>query len=206
LSDLEVERGRLIAEAEALLGSLPDLPPSQLGYEKFPYMRAHGYWTRIANLVKDAAEWLSIHAGQPTAFASKPWLLLQLSGDTRAARGWPISDVERDLKFVRATLAACGGKNSSAPDATPIHGLASSPTVWRVPRSDQDRIARAARRQLVVMPILQKKHWSRAKWATQAGVGKNCVYEYLEGRRTLRTKNSVALAEELGLPPQDLPE
>jgi hypothetical protein len=64
----------------------------------------------------------------------------------------------------------------------------------------------AANRQAVVMPILNQKGWSRGKWATQAGVGKNCVYDYLAGKRRLSDPNRSAMADELGLAPQDLPK
>jgi len=56
------------------------------------------------------------------------------------------------------------------------------------------------------MPILASKRWKRGKWATKAGVGKNSVYEYLDGRRTLSDENRKAMAEALGLEPTDLPE
>jgi hypothetical protein len=66
--------------------------------------------------------------------------------------------------------------------------------------------SRAAARQAVVMPILASKRWKRGRWATKAGVGKNSVYEYLDGRRTLTDENRKAMAEALGLEPTDLPE
>jgi hypothetical protein len=56
------------------------------------------------------------------------------------------------------------------------------------------------------MPILASKRWKRGRWATEAGVGKNSVYEYLDGRRTLTDENRKAMAEVLGLKPTDLPE
>jgi len=65
---------------------------------------------------------------------------------------------------------------------------------------------RSARRSAVVLPILRGKKWSRGRWATQAGVGKNSVYEYLSGKRKLGIENRQALAEELGLQPQELPD
>jgi len=64
----------------------------------------------------------------------------------------------------------------------------------------------AAKRRSVVMPILKLKRWTRGKWATKSGVGKNCVYEYLDGKRNPGDKNRKAMAEELGLEPTDLPE
>jgi len=65
---------------------------------------------------------------------------------------------------------------------------------------------RAERRRAVVEPILNEKRWSRSKLAAQAGIGKNSVYEYLTGKRTLSAENRRALAEELGLKPEELPE
>ena len=56
------------------------------------------------------------------------------------------------------------------------------------------------------MPILKSKRWTRGKWATVAGVGKNSVYEYLEGKRSLSVANRQAMAEALGLTSEDLPD
>jgi hypothetical protein len=56
------------------------------------------------------------------------------------------------------------------------------------------------------MPILDQKRWRRGRWATEAGVGKNGVYEYLAGKRNLTNENRRALAEVLGLKPEDLPQ
>lgn len=66
---------------------------------------------------------------------------------------------------------------------------------------------RAARRQAVVMPILRDKGWSRGHLVTGAGVGKNTVYKYLDGTRaTITDKNRNAIADVLGLPPEQLPD
>jgi plasmid maintenance system antidote protein VapI len=56
------------------------------------------------------------------------------------------------------------------------------------------------------MPILDRKRWKRGRWATEAGVGKNCVYDYLAGKRNLTDDNRDAMAEALGLKPEELPE
>jgi hypothetical protein len=61
------------------------------------------------------------------------------------------------------------------------------------------------RRRAVVDPILKAKRWTVNKWGTQAGVGKNCPYEYLSGRRNLSDANLLALAQVLGLKAEDLP-
>jgi hypothetical protein len=65
---------------------------------------------------------------------------------------------------------------------------------------------RAARRQAVVIPILKKKRWKRGRLATEAAVAKNSVYEYLDGKRArISDENRKALAEALGLMPENLP-
>jgi hypothetical protein len=65
---------------------------------------------------------------------------------------------------------------------------------------------RSERRSAVVIPMLRSKRWTRSKWAAHAGVGKNCAYEYLSGKRNLGIENKQALAEELGLKPEHLPD
>ncbi len=67
-------------------------------------------------------------------------------------------------------------------------------------------LERSQRRSAVLTPILASKRWKRAKWAAKAGVSKNCVYEYLNGKRNLSFENRQALAEELGLKPEELPD
>jgi hypothetical protein len=57
----------------------------------------------------------------------------------------------------------------------------------------------------VVGPILEAKGWTINKWGTKAGVGRNCAYEYLDGRRNLSNANRMALAQVLGLKAEDLP-
>ena len=58
----------------------------------------------------------------------------------------------------------------------------------------------------VVEPLLKQKRWTRGKWVTEAGVGKNSVYEYLDGKRKLSAENRKAMAEALGVSPEQLPE
>jgi hypothetical protein len=165
------------------------------------------HWQRIATLVKDAAEWLSIYAGQPNAFGSKPWLQMQLSGDTRAARAWPIEDVDRDIRFVRTILLAAGpvGMGSATLAPGQIDRPASASELGSA--SEENRKSElATARQAIVMPILQSKKMTRCNWATKAGVGKNSVYDYLAGKRRLSYANRRALAEVLDLQPEGLPD
>jgi len=111
--------------------------------------------------------------------------------------------------------AECEGDGCQAPlSATPEADTGQGPNtkshLYRA-SSSSDAIPmespnKAAARQAVVMPILASKRWKRGRWATEAGVGKNSVYEYLDGRRTLTDDNRKAMAEVLGLKPTDLPE
>jgi hypothetical protein len=64
----------------------------------------------------------------------------------------------------------------------------------------------AARRRTVVMPILKQKEWTRGKWVTESGVGKNCIYEYLDGERNPGKENRKAMADALELKVEELPE
>lgn len=72
--------------------------------------------------------------------------------------------------------------------------------------SSAQRSALAAKRRAVVAPILEQKGWSRWRWATGAGVGKNCIYEYLDGSRDPTEENRQAMADELGLTLEQLPD
>jgi hypothetical protein len=66
---------------------------------------------------------------------------------------------------------------------------------------------RAARRQAVVNLILKRKRWKPGRLATKAGVGKNSVYEYLDGTRVKITdENRKAIAQTLELEPEQLPD
>ena len=65
---------------------------------------------------------------------------------------------------------------------------------------------RAERRRAVVMPILKKKRWKPGRLVTKAGVAKNSVYRYLDGtRKWISAENRDAIARELDLKPEDLP-
>jgi len=57
------------------------------------------------------------------------------------------------------------------------------------------------------MPILTKRRWKRGRLATEAGVSKNSVYEYLDGTRAkISDENKEAIAGVLGLEPEQLPD
>ena len=66
---------------------------------------------------------------------------------------------------------------------------------------------RAFRRQAVVMPMLKDKNWSRGRVVVATGMGKDSIYKYLDGtRKTISDKNRQAIADELGIKIDDLPE
>jgi hypothetical protein len=56
------------------------------------------------------------------------------------------------------------------------------------------------------MPILDKFGWTRCHLADEAGVGKNSVYEYLDGtRRRITPENRKAIAGALRISAPKLP-
>ena len=66
---------------------------------------------------------------------------------------------------------------------------------------------RATRRRAVVMPILEEKGWKPGRLVTDAGVGKNTVYRYLDGTRSgISAPNRQAIADALGIKLEELPE
>ena len=74
-------------------------------------------------------------------------------------------------------------------------------------RSVQEVAERASRRQSVVNPILKQRGWKPGRLVTEAGLGKNSVYEYLDGTRAKITDtNRKAIAEAIGIPPEQLPD
>jgi len=84
-----------------------------------------------------------------------------------------------------------------------ISAAEARPSPQKPPETEQER---AARRQAVVMPILDRKDWTRNKLVTEAGIGKS-VYEYLAGKRkNVKKENRDALADALGIPRDKIPE
>lgn len=94
--------------------------------------------------------------------------------------------------------------------ATALLETSAAPVPLAPPRATtqpETREQRSARRRAVVMPILQSKGWKPSKLATKAAVAKDSVLKYLDGtRKNITTENRAALAEELGLKSEKLPE
>jgi hypothetical protein len=78
-------------------------------------------------------------------------------------------------------------------------------TLQSGPSHSRETERKARERSLVVLPLLEARKWSPNRWAKEAGVGKNCPYEYLAGSRDLTENNRRAMAEALGLTPEQLP-
>ena len=103
-----------------------------------------------------------------------------------------------------STLLEMRRRSKSASEGHILQATSSVAACVASKEQSQSEVADARRK--VVMPILESWGWTRCKWAIKAGVGKNCVYEYLEGKRNLSIDNRKALAEELNLSPEALPE
>jgi hypothetical protein len=95
-------------------------------------------------------------------------------------------------------------ENGASQRTAPAPGLNGPPGAYQTSFAAADT-TKHERRRAVVDPILKAKQWTVNKWGTQAGVGKNCAYEYLGGRRNLSNANRLALAQVLGLTAEDLP-
>jgi hypothetical protein len=78
-----------------------------------------------------------------------------------------------------------------------------------VARSQQERIANSAlseSRTHVIDPLLNKKGWSRRRWAERSGVDPSVTYGYMSGESTPNAESRQAIAESLGIAVSDLPE
>lgn len=118
-------------------------------------------------------------------------------------------------KWLAGRLAAEGAperavsKQDEPPSSHLAVSSAGNTTVLEVgdpPRDLRDRADKATARQAIVLPILQAKRWKRSKWASEAGISKNCVYEYLDGKRDPSFQNRRAMAEVLGMKIESLPQ
>ena len=93
--------------------------------------------------------------------------------------------------------------------SAPLPKVAASEYVQNAATTSNAVITQSAlvvKRQSVVMPILKQKRWSRGKLVTEAGIGKNSVYEYLDGKRNPTYDNRKAMADALGLTEEQLPQ
>jgi hypothetical protein len=116
----------------------------------------------------------------------------------------------RDVELKRLYRAATTAEKSSLGDARALAEPSEGPHIEPKTPSDTERadIAdRAAKRQMVVNPILEKKRWRRGRLVTESGLGKATVYGYLDGTRSWITpENRRAMADALGIETETLPE
>lgn len=151
--------------------------------------------------------------------------ILKLAAKKLELEGYSIS--EDRLLPGEPTNASVGAVKPSSPDNPPGGGVDSRPQRkrgrptnvpdelnekapggggWLGPNKEATIAARAASRQAVVFPILQRKRWKRGRLATEAGLGKNSVYQYLDGTRSkITAQNRKAMAEALDLSEEQLP-
>jgi hypothetical protein len=140
------------------------------------------------------------------------WWLKSLDEENRALTQDEDGVVTGD-RAIKTTLhparaAASGSTGAGAPNVPPAHAVVSADTRAITPDPEQnEQAARAAARQDVVMPILKKKRWTRGRLVTQAAVGKNSIYRYLDGSRVRIThENRQAIADALGVKVEDIPD
>jgi hypothetical protein len=127
---------------------------------------------------------------------------LSLRGQTYKSFSGSIQDL------CGASAASCTRLARDEIGARRIERLAPKVKKRRVPGAPVREQARdrAARRQAVVDPILEQKHWKPGRLVTKSGVGKATVYGYLNGTRSWIDKaNRKAIAEALGLKLEQLP-
>jgi hypothetical protein len=131
-----------------------------------------------------------------------------------------VQPLRRCIADIRRASAACcdqlqtsarEAERASLPRTKEASPQSTATRSGDIPPEDANRQHRregdlAAKRRHVVMPVLKHKRWTRGKWASEAGVGKNCVYEYLGGKRNPAYENRKAMADALGLKVEDLPE
>ena len=107
------------------------------------------------------------------------------------------------LRFVGAELSPVQEVQTAR--AWQLYRARLNQTLQAGPSLSGETEQKALERSLVVVPLLEARRWSTNRWATEAGVGKNCPYEYLAGTRDLTKANRRAMAEALGLGPDQLP-
>ena len=75
------------------------------------------------------------------------------------------------------------------------------------PMVSSDTRTRAATRATVVKPILEQKGWTQSAFATEAGLDKNTIRDYLNGAtKKPRAANRLAMAKALGIDVSEMPK
>jgi hypothetical protein len=179
---------------------------SELPQSIFPEKVGH-YWVWR----DESRDWAKLFRAEIASWRAK--LLVAPQAESGRAPSQPPQNAEPIAERFEITPAGGGNppgrkRNSekAQEEAVPTPGAdgdATPPGMASIPL-EQDKRARV--RQAVVMPILKAKRWKPGKWATKAGVSKNSVYEYLNGKRKLGDLNRDAMAEAIDLKAEDLPE
>jgi hypothetical protein len=172
--------------------------------------------TEIARLWTEGSEWHANWFGRACRAKLDEALSIVVTERTRAARNLEIRRLAEQPRQPERSNGI-GGEPLSEPEhpgkvtenggsqrTAPALGLNSSGGADRQSFAVADS-TKSERRRAVVDPILKANQWTVNKWGTRAGVGKNCAYEYLSGRRNLSRANRLALAQVLGLEAEDLP-
>lgn len=100
-----------------------------------------------------------------------------------------LADISNRVERVRKMLVRRGA--DTTPCATSHETTTTDSPSWR--------------RRSVIEPLLQKRGLSPARWAKDAGLDPSVAYDYLKGRRCLRSSSRAALARVLGLPVDSVP-
>ena len=107
------------------------------------------------------------------------------------------------LRFVEAELSPVQEVQTAR--AWQLYRARLNQSLQAGPSHSSETEQKVRERSQLVLPLLKARRWSTNRWATEAGVGKNCPYEYLAGTRDLTEANRRAMAEAIGLRPEQLP-
>ena len=169
----------------------------------------------------------SIDSGHNRSTHSGMWQHIDPSAKARLDNSEPWERIQRTIIEVAESVAGAPQPRKATPtqfsgaealkgdeapaeraksDAATSRPFENCETAEAVGSWEEEQV-RAKSRQAVVVPILSKKGWKRGTLATKAGVGKNSIYEYLNGTRRIITEdNRIAIAEALGITESELPE
>jgi hypothetical protein len=205
LASAEAFRTQLQSDAHAVLKWILATVNRRMGKEDISLLKRDAIEQAVQQEVEN-----QIQKAEREWEASPPWTVNQQVMTPRASTG----GIDRERSLDEGERQSSG---SNKDDRAAAEGHADSgteddtfPLSKRVVRSAGNAQAiaeRAARRQAIVNPILQQKRWKRGRLVTEAGVGKNSVYRYLDGTRAKITdENRKAIAGALGLQPDQLPD
>lgn len=122
-----------------------------------------------------------------------------------ALESWAEDEFGKGPDFAEYRRLLVGVAQANFPQSAPGSKVPDEPQVV-----EEGVKQRAERRRAFIIPRLQAKRpkpWSPGRLAAEAGVGKNSVYEYLNGKRAKISKeNREAFSNALGVKPSELPD